>query len=294
MTAVRRAAAAGARLGESPLWLPDRGVWLWLDLYGRKVWQHDPATGTQRLLAEGFAEDLGCLARLSADAVLVVSVRGFHRLDIGGGKVTPLACPVDLTPDTIFNDGKVDRHGALWIGTSDAGEAEPTGSLWRVARGRVIEVARGFAVSNGPAFAPDGRTAYFADTMARRLLAFALEGDGAPGAARPFADLPEGTGYPDGMTVDSAGDLFVGHWDGACISRWSPGGRLVDRIALPARNVTSLAFGGADLRTALVTTAALFPGQSADATLPWNGDLLSFRAGVGGLAEPLLAADWAG
>jgi sugar lactone lactonase YvrE len=158
----------------------------------------------------------------------------------------------------------------------------------------VTEVARGFTVSNGPAFAPDGRTAYFADTLARRLLAFPLATDGAPGAARPFADLPEGTGYPDGMTVDSAGDLFVGHWDGARISRWSPDGRLVDQIALPARNVTSLAFGGADLRTALVTTAALFPGQPEDATLPWNGDLLSFRAGVGGLAEPLLAPDWAG
>jgi len=292
MRSVERAAAAGAQLGESPLWLPDRGVWLWLDLYGRKVWQHDPATGAQRLLAQGFAENLGCIARLSDDAVLVVSVRGFHRLGLDDGRVTPLVCPVNLPPGTIFNDGKVDRHGALWVGSSDAAEAEPKGSLWRVARGQVTEVAHGFTVSNGPAFAPDGRTAYFADTMARCLLAFPLDGDGVPGTARRFADLPEGAGYPDGMTVDSAGDLWVGHWDGARISRWSPDGRLVERITCPARNVTALAFGGADLCRALVTTAVLFPGQPETAACPGNGDLLSFRRKVPGLEEPVLAADW--
>jgi sugar lactone lactonase YvrE len=156
----------------------------------------------------------------------------------------------------------------------------------------VTEVAQGFVVSNGPAFAPDGRTAYFADTMGRRLLAFALAQDGQPDGQRVLAELAEGSGYPDGLTVDSAGDLYVGHWDGARISRWSPDGRLLAEIPLPARNVTSLAFGSADLRTALVTTAALFPGQPEESGLPWNGDLLSFRAAVPGSVEPVLAPNW--
>lgn len=288
-TEVRRLAAVGARVGESPLWLPERGAWAWLDLQGRRVHLLDPATGVDRVVAEGFAEDLACLARWTPGALLLVSVTGFHRLDLASGGVTSLPCPVDLPPGTIFNDGKVDRHGALWIGSSDRAETEPLGQLWRIAGGEVTQVARGFVVSNGPAFSPDGRAAYFADTFARRLLRFTLDAQGRPEDVATFATIPEEAGFPDGMTVDAAGTLHVGHWDGARVSRWSPDGRPLGETALPARNVTSLAFGGGGLRHVLVTTASLFPGQESDPR-PWNGDLLGWRAEAPGLVEPALSA----
>jgi sugar lactone lactonase YvrE len=295
---VQRLAPVGARVGESPLWLPEQKVWLWLDLQGREVRCHDPAAGADRVLADGFAEDLACILRWTATAALLVSVRGFHRLPLdGGGPPGALPCPIDLPAGTIFNDGKVDRHGALWIGSSDAAEAAPLGRLWRIAGGRAVEVAAGFTVSNGPAFAPGGGAAYFADTFGRRLLRFALDAEGGPVGQADFAEIAAEAGFPDGMTVDSAGTLYVGHWDGARISRWSPEGRPLGDIAMPARNVTSLAFGGEDLRTAAVTTAALFPGQPDDPQLRWHGDLLAFRAEVPGLVEPALLPellpDWA-
>lgn len=283
-----RLAAAGAQVGESPLWLPERGVWLWLDLQGRRVHLHDARTGKNRVVAEGFAEDLACLARWTDAAVLLVSVRGFHRLSLTDGASHPLPCPIDLPAGTIFNDGKVDRHGALWLGSSDASEAAPIGRLWRIAKGEVTEVAAGFTVSNGPAFAPDGRTAYFADTFGRRLLRFDLDSAGQPVAQSILAETGEAEGYPDGMTVDRTGTLHVGHWDGAKISRWSPDGARLPDLAVPARNVTSLAFGGADMQRAAVTTARLFPGQSEKETEVWNGDLLAFTAPIGGLPEPAL------
>jgi sugar lactone lactonase YvrE len=284
---VTRLAEVGARVGESPLWLPEAGVWLWLDLQGRRVHRFDPATGTDRVIAEGFAEDLACLARWTAEAVLLVSVRGFHRVALATGAVTPLPCPIDLPPGTIFNDGKVDRQGALWLGSSDAAEAAPLGRLWRIAGARVTEVAAGFTVSNGPAFAPDGRAAYFADTFARRILRFALDAAGQPTGQAVFAEVPADQGYPDGMTTDAAGRLYVGHWDGARISRWTPEGQPLAEIAIPARNVTALAFGGAGLRQAVVTTASLFPGQAEGAG--WHGDLLGFEGPTPGLVEPPFA-----
>lgn len=288
---VERLAPVGARLGEAPLWLPDRKVWLWLDLYGRAVHRFDPATGTDRVIASGFAEDLACLVRWTEAEALLVSVRGFHGLSLDDGQTRRLNCPIKLPEGTIFNDGKVDRHGALWLGSSDAAEAAPLGRLWRVAKGRVTEVAAGFTVSNGPAFAPDGSAAYFADTFARRLLRFALDASGHPVSHSVFATIPDSDGYPDGMTTDSAGTLYVGHWDGARISRWSPDGTALPHIPVPARNVTSLAFGGDDLRNIAITTASLFPGQSGGPGVTWEGDLLSLRSEVSGLAEPVLAAD---
>jgi len=289
---VERLAQVGARLDEAPLWLPDRKVWLWLDLYGRSVHSFDPTTGTDRVIAANFAEDLACLVRWTDSTALLVSVRGFHRLSLDDGKTHPVHCPIDLPNGTIFNDGKVDRHGALWIGSSDAAEAAPLGRLWRIAKGQVTEVAVGFTVSNGPAFDPDGRAAYFADTLARRLLRFALDAHGNPVSQSDFATIPPDAGYPDGMTTDSAGTLYVGHWDGAQISRWSPDGQALPQIPIPARNITSLAFGTEAMRTAAITTASLFPGQTHDPGLDWHGDLLAVQTGVAGIVEPMLMADW--
>lgn len=291
---LERLAASGARVGEAPLWLPEPGVWLWLDLQGRQVHRYDPRTGIDSVIAEGFAEDLACLARWTEHAVLLVSVRGFHRLSLADGAVAHLPCPIDLPEGTIFNDGKVDRHGGLWLGSSDAGEVAPIGRLWRIAQGKVTEVAAGFTVSNGPAFAPDGRTAYFADTFGRRLLRFDLDAAGAPVAQSVLAEIDAAEGYPDGMTVDRNGTLYVGHWDGARISRWSAAGARLPDLSVPARNVTSLSFGGTDLRRVVVTTGGLFPGQSEQADLPWNGDLLAFTSITPGMDEPPLAADWMG
>lgn len=291
--AVQRLAVAGARVGESPLWLPERKVWLWLDLQGRTVHRYDPTTATDRIIASGFAEDLACMVRWTAEAVLLVSVRGFFRLDIDSARVTTLTCPIDLPPGTIFNDGKVDRHGALWLGSSDAAEVVPLGRLWRVQSGRVTEVAAGFTVSNGPAFAPEGTAAYFADTFGRRILRFRLNVSGAPVSHDVFAMIPDTDGYPDGMTTDRAGTLYVGHWDGARISRWTPDGTALPPIPVPARNVTSLAFGGDAMRTAAITTASLFPGQKSELGF-WDGDLLSMQGEVSGLAEPALDFEPAG
>jgi xylono-1,5-lactonase len=291
---VDRLAKVGARLGEAPLWLPDRKVWLWIDLYGRRVHRFDPATGSDRIIAAGFAEDLAGLVRWTDATALLVSVRGFHALSLDDGQTRPVTCPIDLPAGTIFNDGKVDRHGALWVGSSDAAEAAPLGRLWRIAKGRVTEVAAGFAVSNGPAFAPDGSAAYFADTFGGKVLRFALDALGHPVSQSVFVTVPAEAGYPDGMTTDSAGTLHVCHWDGARISRWSPEGLALAPIPVPARNVTSLAFGGEALRTAAITTAALFPGQTDDPGPGWHGDLLSHHGPVPGLVEPMLGPDWAG
>jgi xylono-1,5-lactonase len=288
---VKRLAKAGARLGESPLWLPDRKVWLWLDLYGRCVHSYDPATGMDRVIAEGFAEDLACVVRCTDTAALLVSVRGFHRLMLDDGSSEPMKCPINLPPGTIFNDGKVDRHGALWVGSSDAAESAPLGRLWRIAKGQVTEVGTGFTVSNGPAFAPDGGTAYFSDTLSRKLLRFTLDTDGNPVSRSDFATIPLHAGYPDGMTTDSTGTLYVAHWAGAQISRWSPEGLALPPIPVPALNVTSLAFGGETLRTAAITTASLFSGQDNDPVHEWHGDLLAMQTATSGVVEPSLLTD---
>ena len=276
-----------AELGESPLWLPEHRVFCWLDLPGRTVHRFDPVTRDNSVIASGFDTDLACLARLPDGMALLVSAQGFQRLDPETGCLSPCACPVQRDPGTCFNDGKVDGHGALWLGSSDIREEAPLGRLWRIAKDGVTEIAAGIVVSNGPAFAPDGRAAYFADTFERRIVRYALDDEGRVVDSAVFADVADG--YPDGLTVDRAGRVWSAHWDGACLTRYQPDGSIDDVLPVPARNVTSCAFGGADLSTLLVTTAADPTGRPtglADA----DGAIFLHDAELPGLTEPLFEA----
>lgn len=204
---------------------------------------------------------------------------------LSGGDPEPLSLalpPIDAAR-TCFNDGKVDRHGHLWLGSSDLAEEAPLGGLWRIAPdGTQTEVDGGFIVSNGPAFSPDGRIAYFADTFGGRILAYDLDRTGAPGGRRVFHQ--GGPGYPDGLTVDAEGRIYSCRWGGGTILVLAPDGGEVGRIDVPASNVTSAAFGGPDLDRLYVTTAAVdCPEGSSHA----EGALFAATGVARGLPEPV-------
>ena len=274
---------AEARLGEAPLWLPRPGVFLWLDLPGRTVHRFDPMRGEGRAIAVGFDEDLACLVRLRDSCVLLVTASRFLRLDPETGATAPLPAPLRPAAGTCFNDGKVAPDGALWLGISDAEEVEATGSLHRVSAAGVECLDRGFVIANGPAFSPDGRVAYFADSGGGRILRYALDAGGRPVERALFAEIPAGAGVPDGMTTDRDGRLYSAHWAGARISVYEPQGKVVEVIALPARNVTSCAFGGRDFSLLFATSAAGEDGVGPESP---HGDAFLLRGASKGMREP--------
>ena len=274
---------AGAWLGEGPLWLPPLGAFLWLDMPGREVHRFDPRRYEDRVIADGFDEKLACLVRLSDGSVLLVSATGFLRLDPESGATTRLSAPLVPDDGTEFNDGKVAPDGALWLGVSDVEESEPTGSLHRIGASGAECVDRGFVIANGPAFSPDGRVAYFADSVGGRILRYPLDAGGRPGRRALFAEISEEAGSPDGMTTDCAGRLYSAHWQGSRISVYDPGGEVVEVIPLPASNITSCAFGGEDCSLLFATSAAL--EDSAGPESP-HGDVFVLSGTAKGLAEP--------
>ena len=283
--------AAASHLGEAPLWLPTSGVFLWLDLHGRQVHRFDPQGGNDRVIASGFAENLACLVRLNDGFVLLVTATGFLRLDPASGDTTPLPAPLRPPAGTCFNDGKVAPDGSLWLGISDVDEGEPTGSLHRVSTAGVECIDRGFVVANGPAFSPDGRDAYFADTVSGNILHYALDAGGRPVGRTLFASVPADEGMPDGMTTDRDGLLYSAHWQGSCISVRDPGGAAVETIALPTGNVTSCAFGGEDGSLLLATSAAR---DEDDGPRSPHGDAFVLRGQSGGMPEPEFDPAWLG
>ena len=192
--------------------------------------------------------------------------------------------------DVACNDGKIGPDGALWLCTDDLAEQEPRGVLWRIAPdGTAALIDAGFAVGNGPAFSPDGMTMYFADTMASRILVYELVPElGEVRARRVFATMGGKSGFPDGMTVDAQGFLWVAHWGGARISRYDPDGAIERVVPMTVPNVTSVAFAGAELTTLYITTAreGMTPAQ-LDAA-PEAGGLFRLETAIQGQLEPAM------
>lgn len=287
MTAV--VAQSRCVLGEGALWHPVLGELLWIDLSDPALLRLDPASGTHRRLAlAGAMAPLGTIALTDRpDRLMITDRRGVSILDVETGAMELFASPEGGRLDIGYNDGKVDRFGRLWIGTSDLPEIAPRGALWCLAPGaRPVLAETGFAVANGPAFSPDGGILYFSDSMGRRILAYDTDRSSPIlRGRRVFAEMAIDEGYPDGITVDAEGCLWVAHWDGWRVTRFSPVGERLLVVPMPAPRMTSLAFGGPGRTTLYATSARLDLSAAVLAAAPSSGDLFAWEPGVGGIVE---------
>jgi sugar lactone lactonase YvrE len=220
--------------------------------------------------------------------VVLALADGFHHFI--AGTTTPLA-PLPLRhPDIRLNDGKVDRQGRFLAGSMHmnlAPGAAPLGALYRLeGDGAVTTLATGFTTANGPCFSPDGETLYLADSPRRMIWRFDYRDGQATGQA-PFIDLAPLDTVPDGATVDAAGQLWVALVRSGEVGRFDATGRLVQRIAMPVRHPTSLAFGGPALDVLFVTSISASHRLSDPS--PGAGGLFAITGlDARGIAEPLV------
>jgi D-xylonolactonase len=277
--------ALDATLGEGVVWHAQERAVYFVDIKQHKLHRLDVARGERR--SWDAPGQIG-FALPHADGSLICGLQGgLHRFDLCSGSFTP-CLPVETSlPGNRLNDGYVDAEGALWFGSMDDAEAQPTGVLYRVATDGHLSVRDiGYVITNGPVCSPDGSTLYHNDTLQRVVYAFDLGPDGALSRKRVFARI-EGSGYPDGMAVDREGCLWVALFGGARIERYAPDGTRLGAVAFPCSNITKLAFGGDDLRTVYVSTACKGLDAAALAQQPEAGGLYMFRADVAGLAPTL-------
>jgi sugar lactone lactonase YvrE len=248
----------GARclLGEGPHWSVRKQALLWVDSLGSSICRFRPTTGSvDRWQMPGTVAWI--IERMHAVDFVVGLQKEIVQFDLESGTTQPLLQSEPHLPENRLNDAKVDPRGSLWYGTMPRDAQADTGGLYRLdPDGGLTRHDGGYRVSNGPAFAPDGRFLYHTDSMRALVYRFELSDTGELSNRTVFLRLNAADGYPDGMTVDSEGCLWVAFWGGSRVSRYSVRGELVRSIALPASQITSCAFGGADMDRLYVTSAA--------------------------------------
>jgi xylono-1,5-lactonase len=242
-----------ARLGEGPIWSSrERAVWF-VDIKGRCIHRYDEAARTTQTWQA--PQDVGFIVAASGERFICGLKGGLYLFAPQDGSFQLIA-PVDSDrPRNRLNDAHVDTAGRLWFGTMDDDEVSPTGALYRFDAGGLQRCDAGYVITNGPATSPDGRTLYHIDTLGRVIYAFDLAADGALSARRVFARVAEADGYPDGPAVDTEGCVWVALYGGWGVNRYSPQGKLLNKLSLPVANCTKPLFGGEDLRTLYVTSA---------------------------------------
>ena len=285
---VECAAQIEATLGEGPIWSVRERCLYWFDMYQAAIYRYRPTEGTNERLPLPEIGHVGGLVPRARGGLVMGAAAGLVFYDPVRGTIEPFVDPRNGRRDVLYNDAKADRFGRLWISTYHEPGTEPRAALYRIdPYGRVSTPVDRLIVGNGPAFAPDGRTLYIAETMHGVIYAYDLDPEsGAVGSRRLFAEVPSTSGFPDGMTVDHEGGLWNAHYGGGRITRYHADGRVDLTVAMPVPFVTSCMFGGPDLSTLYVTSASseLSPSQRAQA--PLSGSLFAIETPFEGLPEP--------
>lgn len=279
--------ATRSLVGESPFWSVSDQTLYWSDLRGQAIRACAPSTG--RETATEFTEPVAAPIPTHGHGVAALLASGlFLRGRDGSWRLH--SRPQDLPPSHRFNDATIDPVGRLVAGTMlERGRGEgPPGRLYLLDRGEWRRIADGFLTINGLAFSPCGRSLYLSDSHASVSRVWIADYDvatGSLGERRTFATLVPQDGRPDGAAVDIDGCYWVAGVGGGRLLRFSPDGTLERSVETPVRFPTKIAFGGADLTTAYVTSM-LAPEPAA--RTPEDGALLSFSVPVPGCPIPPL------
>lgn len=272
--------AAGDTLGETPLWCERTGTLSWIDIDDPKLHRLDPATGHHTQMRHQ-ATYLGSQA-LTRDGGRLLAHDLTLRRFAADGRETGVPVTVETGVDNRLNDGRVDARGRLWIGTMDNGLARPSGSLYRLdPDGTLLRLFGDVVVSNGICFSPDGRRMHFTDTRRHTSWVFDLDpDDGTLSNRRVFADYTATRERPDGACIDVDGCIWTAFFAGGRVQRQRPDGTVDLVVPMPVTNPTCVAFGGPDLRTLFVTSAAKFLSPAERAAEPLAGGLFAIH-GIG-------------
>jgi sugar lactone lactonase YvrE len=278
-----------AALGEGPLWVAPENALYWVDIINQLVHRlslEDNAKKTSK-----FDTEITSLALRSQGGFVATISDGFAFIDFDTLTYAPIALPEANMPDNLFNDGKIDNHGRYWAGSKHLQGVAESGSLYRLDPDLSLHLMdQNYIITNGPAFSVDGKTIYHTDSVKGIVYAFDCNQNGDISNKRPFIQITDkAAGVPDGMTVDSENCLWLCHFGGARITRYSPQGTVLHIIPMPAPNITSCAFGGPNLDTLYITTARIGISPQDLPQYPLAGSLFSFKPGVTGLPTPAFA-----
>jgi sugar lactone lactonase YvrE len=293
-TPVTCIAKSNDSLGEGCLWdAAGQALW-WLDIARpSRIHRLHVGSGAHRMWYSDLL--LTAIAPRNNGTFILGAEDGVYCFDPVTGAISPFCTPPGEVAGNRFNDGACDRAGRFWLGSmqnnigskgEDTGINRSSGILHRIdAKGRSKIMLDGIGVSNGPCWSPDHKTFYFSDSSAKTIYAFDFDSANGEITKKRVFHHSQDHGYPDGATVDAEGFVWSARWDGACVLRIDPQGRIDRVVDIPALRPTCIVFGGPDLNTAYVTSSRAHLTSDEISNRSLSGGVFCFNPGVTGLIK---------
>ena len=267
-------------LGEGPFWDSKRSRLHWVDIIGKKIISQNLDGSNIHALEVGG--NPGCVV-LSDDGTMVAGVDNqISSLD-GGGNLLRVLADTNEGSGLRFNDGKCDPSGRFWVGSMDRKEKNKLGSLysWNSIEG-LVNREQGVTVSNGMGWSPDNSLFYYIDSPTREVSVYDFDlSTGSINNKRRFISFSEEDGFPDGMTIDNEGRLWIAFWGGSKIMCVNPDSKAIEEVvSFPVSKITSCAFGGEKMDQLFITSAKVQVNEKDE---PMAGKTFVVSLGVKGL-----------
>ena len=271
-------------LGEGAFWNHKTNELYWVDIEGKTLNIYNPETNSNKSIQ--LPSLVGTVVPYTKSEAVVALLDGIYKVNILSGEVSLLSDVEANMPENRFNDGKCDPNGNLWVGSMHFEQSRPNASVYRIDEsGDTTKMIDSVTISNGIVWSKDSKTMYYIDTPTKQIVAYDYDqATSTVSNKRVVVEIDEEHGSPDGMAIDEADMLWVGMWNGNAVVRFNPEtGQLVSKIAVPAHNVTSCAFGGSNLDTLYITTSSLDMTDEEKKKYPLAGSLFRVKPGINGL-----------
>jgi L-arabinonolactonase len=278
-------------LGEGILWWAARRALVWTDIEQSTLWMYGVADRVTRTWA--LPDRLGSLAICESGRLLLGLAKGLSLADVDTATgaelgVEPVIAIEPHLPRHRINDGRTDRAGNFVFGTFNEARDGPGGSFYQYSSRhglRRLDVG-GVIIPNSICFSLDGRTMYFCDSPDARIRQCDYDAASAGVAnVREFVRLGKTEGFPDGSVIDAEGCLWNAAWGAGLVRRYAPDGRVLDEIAVAAKNPTCVAFGGDALGDLYITSARQEMSDDELASTPEAGGVYRVALGLAGVPD---------
>lgn len=271
-------------LGEGPSYDPATNTLYWFDIVNGLLVEHRSGSGTK---THALGRMASAIAVIDGDRQLISTETGLYVRETATGRLAPHTAIEADNPATRSNDGRVHPCGAFWVSTMGK-KAEPgAGAIYWFFKGELRRLFSDISIPNSIAFAADGTIAYYTDSKTGLIMRTECDpATGLPqGEPKAFADRGGGSGDHDGSVVDADGTLWNARWGESRVNAYSPDGRLLRSVRVPAVQASCPAFFGPRADRLAVTSAWADMNETQRAADPHAGKTFLVDLAVKGRFE---------
>ena len=268
-------------LGEGTLWVKEHNSVYFEDIKKKRIHVLNVKNKKRKII--NLNKQIGFLAHIKKNLFILGLERELRIINLKTKKLIKSIFIEKNLPKNRINDGKTDPKGRLWFGTMDNPERSiKKGSLYCLDRNlKFRKVDKNYYITNGPAFLDD-KNFYHTDSRIRTIYKIKIDKDLKILKKKIFIRINSKDGAPDGMTLDNKKNLWVCHFNGACISVFNKEGKKIHKINFPAKNITNCTFGGKKNNELFVSTATKSMSKKDYKKYRYSGSFFSVKTNMKG------------